>query len=126
MWEGLHLLGDQISEDAERRQAEIELTTSRLERAVLAISTGVLAFLVRASSLVTIALSSLPVWSRVDPLSVLMLSDRDRRKREQELHDAETAEDESDRLGDLLDDPAERDHDRLEKDSQTHDEEIDG
>ena len=62
-------------------------------------------------------LSSLPVWSRVDPLSVLLLSERDRKKREQELRDAETLEDESDRVGDLLEGGT-PDHDQPEKNPQ--------
>ena len=63
-------------------------------------------------------LSSLPVWSRVDPLSVLMLSERDRKKREQQLRDAETLEDESDHLGDLLAGSAGSAHDQPETDPE--------
>jgi hypothetical protein len=39
------------------------------------------------------ALSSLPFWQRADPLSVLALSRKDRKKREEELLDAERIED---------------------------------
>ena len=126
MWDALNMLGDQISEDSERQEAEVEQTRSRIERAALAMSTGALALLLRGSSLAAMALSSLPVWARVDPLSVLLLSDRERKKREQELRDAEILEDQGDRLGDLLDDRAEPDRDQPEENLETDDEEIDG
>ena len=45
MWESLHLLGDQISNDADRQQAEVDQTRSRVESMVLALSTGLLAVL---------------------------------------------------------------------------------
>ncbi len=118
MWAALHMVGDQISEDSERRQAETDQTTARLEGLTLAVSAGLLALLARASSLTTMLLSSLPVWSRVDPLSVLLLSERERKKRRQELRDAEILEDQSDRVGDLLEGPA-PDHDPSEKNPQT-------
>ena len=125
MWDGLFMLGDQISEDEARQQAEADQTTARVERMALGVSSAVLALLARASSLTAMALTSLPVWLRVDPLSVLLLSDRDRKKREQELRDAEILEDQRDHLGDLLEGRAEPDRDQSEKDPETDDEEID-
>jgi hypothetical protein len=117
MWDALSLVGEQISDDAERQQAEVEQTTSRVERVALVLSTGVLAVLARASSLTAMALSSLPVWQRVDPLSVLALSDRERRKREQELQEAELLEDRmASALGDLLE---------TEKEDEDEDEDLD-
>jgi hypothetical protein len=125
-WDGLNMLGDQISEDSERQQAEIDRTTARIEGTTLAISTGLLALFARGSSLIAMLLSSLPIWLRVDPLSVLLLSERDRKKREGELLDAEILEDETGRLGDLLEGPTESGHDQAEKDPGTDDEEIAG
>ncbi len=118
MWDALDLVEGQISEDSDRRQAETDQTTARLEGLTLAVSAGLLALLARASSLTTLLLSSLPVWSRVDPLSVLLLSERERKKRQQELRDAETLEDQSDRVGDLLEGPT-SDDDPSEKNPQT-------
>ena len=69
------------------------------------------------------ALSSLPVWQRVDPLSVLALSERERRKREKELREAELLEDSE--IGDLLRNEGEPDRKPPETDSDEDDEEID-
>ena len=124
MWDSLEAMGDQISENSEREQAEIDQTTARIEGTALAISAGLLPLLARASSLAAMLLSSLPVWSRVDPLSVLMLSERDRKKRERELRDAETLEDESDHLGDLLEGSTESDRDQPETEPPTNAEEL--
>ncbi len=120
MWDSLDAVGDRISGNSEREQAEIDQTTARIEGTALAISAGLLPLLARASSLTAMLLSSLPVWSRVDPLSVLMLSEKDRKKRERELRDAETVEDESDHLGNLLEGSTESDRDRPETEPQTN------
>jgi len=103
MWDALGMLGDEISGDADRAELEAERTRSRIEQVALALSTGVLALIARASSLTAMALSSLPIWQRVDPLSVLALSERERKKREMELREAEDEEDESGHLGELFD-----------------------
>ena len=133
MWEGLELLGDQISQDEARQHEEAEQTRSRIERIALALSTGVLALIARASSLTAMALSSLPVWQRLDPLSVLALSDRERKEREKELRDAEILEAEG-AVGDLIEGQAKPDpdrgkanpeHNRRESDRDRDDEEID-
>ena len=71
------------------------------------LSSGVLALLARASSLTAMALSSLPVWQRVDPLNVLALSRRERQKRDKELQKAKLLEDGG--IGDLLESPEEPD-----------------
>jgi len=125
-WDALDNLADQISEDSDRRQADIYQTTARVEGTTLAISAGLLALITRGSSLTALLLSALPVWSRVDPLSVLLLSEKERRKREEELRDAEILEDEKTRLGDVLGDPTESDHDQSEKNPQADDEESTG
>ena len=119
MWEALDLLGNEISNDAAREEAKAEKTRSRIESMALALSTGMLAVIARASSLTAMALSSLPVWSRVDPLSVLALSTREKKKRAKELREAEDLEDMSGGgLHDLLDheDDDDEDEDDEEKD----------
>jgi hypothetical protein len=123
-WDGLNMLGDQISDDSERKQAEIDQTTARIEGTALAVSTGLLALFARGSSLIAMLLSSLPIWLRVDPLSVLLLSERDRKKRERELHDAEIIENERGRLSDLLEDPTESGHDQPGRNPGADDEEL--
>jgi hypothetical protein len=109
MWEALDEFGDQLSEDADRQHEEIEHTRTRFERAALAFSTGILALLTRASSLTAMALSSIPVWQRVDPINVLALSAKERKKRAKQLRDAEDLEDRAEAgIGDLLSDDHQR------------------
>ena len=74
----------------------------------------------------TMLFSSLPVWLRVDPLSVLLLSGRDRKKRELELRDAEILEDEGDRLSKLLERTSESDPSLPEEGGQSDSDEIAG
>jgi Tol biopolymer transport system component len=122
LWEALNVLGDEISDDADREQEKIEMTRSTVERVALALSTGVLALLARASSLAAMALSSLPVWRRVDPLTVLALSEREKRKREKELRNAELYED--DALGGLLAGEPKPERAAPEPDSDPDDEDV--
>ena len=51
------------------------------------------------------ALSSLPMWRRVDPFAVLSVSEEERKRREKDLREAEESEDrEGQAVGRLLDD----------------------
>jgi hypothetical protein len=75
-----------------------------VEGATLAASISLLGILSRAGSMAAAALTSLPMWRRVDPLAVLSVSEEERQKREQEMREAEEAEDrEGKGVGRLLD-----------------------
>jgi hypothetical protein len=100
----------ELSDDAERRRDAIEVAVASAERAGFALSAGLLAMVTRGTSLVAMALSALPVWSRVDPLAVLAVSERTRRENRREQRDAEAQEDEANHaLGKLLDRRPEKD-----------------
>ena len=56
-------------------------------------------------SLAALAFSSLPLWSSVDTLAILALSDEERERLEADMRKAKEHEDENDRaVGNLLDD----------------------
>ena len=96
---------DDIERDARGDASLSELLVSSVEGLALMVSSSLLAAIVRGGSLVATALSSLPMWRRVDPLAVLALSDEERRKREMELRAAAAGEDEAESgIGRLLDD----------------------
>jgi hypothetical protein len=68
--------------DGEADAARQELVFSAITTAsALALSAGVLTYLLRAGSLVAGLLASLPVWHRLDVLAVLALSERERKAR---------------------------------------------
>jgi len=56
----------------------------------------------RAGTLVAAAVSSLPLWRRVDPLTILALSAGDREERERSILDAEEDEDRTSKIGSVL------------------------
>jgi hypothetical protein len=60
--------------------------------AVIALSAGLVAFLLRAGSLFAALVASLPAWQRFDVLSVLVLSEKERNDREQAIARAAEAE----------------------------------
>ena len=75
----------------------------RSESIILALSTSLVAVLLRSSALWAVALSSLPMWRRLDPVAVLGLTGAGRRNRADEVRFAEMLEDETTRVGKLLD-----------------------
>ncbi len=92
MMEALDRVREEMTEDAESQAFDTKLTKSVAEGAVLATSFGLLSILSRAGSLAASVLSALPMWRRVDPLAVLSISKEERMRREQDLRDAEKAE----------------------------------
>jgi len=94
-----------MREDGAQTAGEDDFRIASAEGIAFAASTALLAGLMRSSSLLAIALSSLPLWRRVDPLAVLALSEREREERERTLRAAKKAEDENAAaVGELLDD----------------------
>jgi len=109
--EALQRLRRELDDDP--RLAQQENLTLTVEGAALVVSSGLLALLLRGGSLAAAALSSLPLWRRVDPLAVLALSDEERWRREQDIRAAQSEEE----SGRLLDTP------RGERDAAQEDDE---
>jgi len=63
-----------------------------IEGIAMAATTGLLAGVLRASSLVAMAVSAVPLWGRADPLMILSLSNEERRDLEATLRRAGTNE----------------------------------
>ena len=104
MMQALDQIRQELTEDAELMAGERDAIVSRTEEVALAFSAGLLGILLRGSSLAAVALTSLPVWRRVDPLAILALSDEERRRREEELRKArETEDSREEAVGRLLD-----------------------
>ena len=105
MMDALDRVREEIIEESESRALENRISVSTVEGAAIAGSVGLLGLLSRAPSLAAAALSSLPIWSRVDPLAVLTISEEERKRREKDLRDAQAAEDRAaEGVGRLLDD----------------------
>jgi hypothetical protein len=94
---------ERLREDLHRdpRRAEQETLTITVEGMALAVSGGLLALLMRGGSLAAAALSSVPLWRRVDPLAVLSLSEEERWQRDRDIQAAQREEE----GGRLLDAP---------------------
>jgi hypothetical protein len=90
---------DLDSED-ERRQRIEGWTVQTVEGVAMAVSSSLIASLLRSSSLWAAAMSSMPLWRRVDPLVVLTVSDEERRKM---ITDLRSAAEEERRVARVLD-----------------------
>ena len=82
--------------DADEEATERDARIATAEGVALAVSTGMLALLLRSGSLWALALSALPLWRRVDPLAVLALGAEERRKLERDLREAARLENTTD------------------------------
>ena len=95
----------EMTEDADGVANEQQILVSSTEAVALLLSLGWLGVLLRGGSLAAVAFSSLPLWSRVDPLAVLAISEEERRRLEEDLRKAREAEDQAEKgVGRLLDD----------------------
>jgi hypothetical protein len=80
MWEALDLLDLDLSEGSESQRSA--LITGTIEGATAIMVAGFLTWFLRGGALLTSLLSTLPLWSRVDPLFVLAArDDEDERNR---------------------------------------------
>ena len=96
---------DEVSRQVLERIEKDELRVSGFEAASVALSATVVALLSRSASLIAMAVSSIPVWHRFDPLAVVAMSEGSRRAWEQLQKDAEKDEDVDDeRLREVLGD----------------------
>jgi hypothetical protein len=93
MQEALERLQREMALDTLRRNREANIVVSTAEGTTLVVAAGVAGMLLQRGTLMALALSSVPLWRRVDPLVVLALSDEEREKREEELRAAEAEED---------------------------------
>jgi hypothetical protein len=93
-----------MEDEAEHAARTGRLLAFAAEGVTIATSVGLLSLLLRSGSLLGAAISSLPLWRRVDPLAVLALSDEEREKLERDRRVAEEAEnEEGEGVGRILD-----------------------
>ncbi len=71
MWRALELMGAEMGESAESQEAFARWAGSIAEVGTVGIAAGFLTWFLRGGSLLTSLLSSMPLWSRFDPLPVL-------------------------------------------------------
>lgn len=92
----------EMQASGEQRVIENELTHTVITSTVGTLTAGSVTWLLRASSLIAGMFCSIPLWTNVDPLPVLSMTDRQRRRRLRE-QEAARGEDAADRnLGRLL------------------------
>jgi hypothetical protein len=83
--ERLTTMADDLDRAMEERERQTHLIARLTVFTGLALSAGVLAWILRGGSLVTSFLVSMPAWRRFDPLPILKANNRDRRKRDREV-----------------------------------------
>ena len=104
LYQALDQLRDRMAREADLAETPGHSVFASVRAMALVVSTGVLTALLRGGSLLALTFSSLPLWNGFDPLAVLALTGEERKKREEELREAQRAEDRGAAgLGDLLD-----------------------
>jgi hypothetical protein len=87
MWRALDAMSDEMSDALE--DPDLEFLVNSAQAASLVTSAGLLTWLLRAGSMAGSLLSTLPLWSRVDPLAVLAADSEERRRQAAESGDDE-------------------------------------
>jgi len=86
------------------QQIQDEVFTQNVVKGTLGtLSVGSLTWLLRAGSLLTGVFSAIPMWSSMDPLPVLFLSRKEKRRRHKELSKAQAEDAAEQRMGRFLD-----------------------
>jgi hypothetical protein len=108
LWENLERMRREMDSGEEELQEETASLARTAETLALATSSVVLASLLRTGSLVALALSTSPLWSRIDPLIVLGAAERKRREARQQAASGARAEEQIEQaVGRVLDDGGE-------------------
>ena len=97
-------MSDQMLSTPDSQLSEQDTFISTLEGVTIVASAGLVAAILRSGSLLAVAASSLPLWKGVDPLAVLDISEEERRRRAQEMSEANDDEAEGElAVGRILD-----------------------
>ena len=92
LFDSLDQMRRDVLESAQDEAAASDWVVPAVESISLAATTGLLAGVLRSSSLLAMAVSSVPLWKRADPLMVLSLSGEERRDLEASLRAAGSGE----------------------------------
>ena len=87
-----------VIENEDQVREEEQWVAPSVQGFAIAASTSIVATLLRGSSLLAMALSSVPLWKRMDPLMILSLSHDERSALASTQRDAEDAERDLDRV----------------------------
>jgi hypothetical protein len=90
--EHLTRLADDLERGVHERASQTHLVGRVASFTGMALSAGFVAWILRGGSLVASFLVSMPTWRRFDPLPVLGLGERDRRKRDRTVREADEQE----------------------------------
>jgi parallel beta-helix repeat protein len=97
--ESLDQMRRDVLDDADREGEEEDLwMRPALQSMALAAFTGVQFLILRAGSLLAMALSWVPMWRRADPLMILSLSDEERRDLQDSMRHADSGEQDLDAM----------------------------
>lgn len=110
-WEGLDKVSQDLDEAAREQESRELLISGTVKGAGLLLLAGITNWYLKAATLLASLLTALPLWMRFDPLPVLLVSEQERRRREDEARRMRRAEDHRHRgIGRLLDSDADVTH----------------
>jgi hypothetical protein len=101
--QAIEAVREAIESDGRGAEEANAILIQRTESLALAVGAGLMTALLRSASLSAVAISSLPLWNRFDPIVVLALDDEQRAELARELEFARKMEDETSAVGRMLD-----------------------
>ena len=104
MWRSIDNMLDDLDEAFAKEEHRNNILAYGLKGTTWSLSAGFVAWALRGGSLLATAMSSIPIWRGLDPLPILAMSARDRKKQEklkqQELREENDLQKE---IGELID-----------------------
>jgi len=94
LWEALEQLSRQLDEAFDDETAQTDLLVGAAEGASIAMVAGFLSWFLRGGTLLTSLLTTLPLWSRLDPVAVLSATGDEEEELEERPDDADSLDDE--------------------------------
>ena len=85
LWTAVEKMKEKIAVSTEQKSVQVELKAAAIESTGVALSAGVVAWLMRSGALFSSLLSNIPLWKGYDPLPVLTYKDDDEEKKAKDV-----------------------------------------
>ena len=104
MWNAIDAMLEELDDNYTESQTHEMIMANVVRGATWSLSAGFVAWILRGGTLLAAAMSSIPIWKGLDPLPIIALSKRERKRRDAE-HDVDKQEEDSlqQEIGELID-----------------------
>ncbi len=105
MWNAIDAMLDELDDSYTESQTDDMIMANVVRGATWSLSAGFVAWVLRGGALIAAAMTSIPIWKGLDPLPIIAMSKRERKRRkEEEQVDKQEEDSLQQEIGALIDD----------------------